>query len=132
MSMADKPPLVEMRNIRVSFGGVLAVDSVTVDLRAGEVVGLVGGNGAGKSTLMRVLSGAHPPDAGEILIEGRAVVSTTPRDAKALGIETIYQTLALADNIDTPGNMFLGRELVTRDGSLDDDAMESSTRTVMH
>jgi D-xylose transport system ATP-binding protein len=129
--MAQEPPLIEMRNIRVSFGGVHAVDSVTVDLRAGEVVGLVGGNGAGKSTLMRALSGAHPPDAGEILLNGQPVAIANPRAAKALGIETIYQNLALADNIDAPGNMFLGRELVTRDGSLDDSAMESATRGVM-
>jgi len=120
-----------MRDVRVSFGGVRAVDSVTVDLHAGEVVGLVGGNGAGKSTLMRVLSGAHPADGGEILIEGRSVTISNPREAKALGIETIYQTLALADNIDAPGNMFLGRELLSRDGSLDDAAMESATRRVM-
>jgi len=133
MSTAEpqQPPLVEMRGISVSFGGVRAVDNVSVDLQAGEVVGLVGGNGAGKSTLMRVLSGAHPADAGEILVGGRPAVITNPRDAKALGIETIYQTLALADNIDAPGNMFLGRELVTRDGSLNDAAMESSTRRVM-
>jgi D-xylose transport system ATP-binding protein len=133
MSMAEteQPPLVELRGIQVSFGGVRAVDDVTVDLQAGEVVGLVGGNGAGKSTLMRALSGAHPPDAGEILIQGRAVSITNPRDAKLLGIETIYQTLALADNIDAPGNMFLGRELATRDGSLDDAQMESATRKVM-
>ena len=130
MSTADTP-LVEMREIRVSFGGVHAVDSVSVDLRAGEVVGLVGGNGAGKSTLMRALSGAHPADSGEILVAGQVAVITNPRDAKALGIETIYQTLALADNIDAPGNMFLGRELLTRDGSLNDGAMESSTRRVM-
>src|SRR5437868_2159990 len=128
---SSRTPLVEMRDIRVSFGGVHAVDSVTVDLHAGEVVGLVGGNGAGKSTLMRALSGAHPPDAGQILMNGQTVVITNPRDAKALGIETIYQNLALADNIDAPGNMFLGRELTTRDGSLDDAAMESATRTVM-
>lgn len=121
-----------MRDIRVSFGGVLAVDNVSVDLRPGEVIGLVGGNGAGKSTLMRVLSGAHPADSGEIRVSGKTVTITNPRDAKALGIETIYQTLALADNIDAPGNMFLGRELLTRDGSLDDSAMESATRNVMH
>jgi D-xylose transport system ATP-binding protein len=127
----EQPPLIEMRNISVSFGGVRAVDDVTVDLRAGEVVGLVGGNGAGKSTLMRALSGAHPPDSGQILLRGKPVVITNPRDAKALGIETIYQTLALADNIDAPGNMFLGRELVTRSGSLDDSAMESNARRVM-
>ena len=122
--MTTQPSLVEMRDIRVSFGGVHAVDSVTVDLHAGEVIGLVGGNGAGKSTLMRVLSGAHPPDGGEILIEGRSATISNPREAKALGIETIYQTLALADNIDAPGNMFLGRELLSRDGSLDDAAMD--------
>ena len=125
------PPLVEMRDIRIAFGGVHAVEGVTVDLRAGEVIGLVGGNGAGKSTLMRALSGAHPPDSGEILIEGRVAQISNPRDAKALGIETIYQTLALADNIDAAGNMFLGRELRTRTGSLDDDAMESATRKVI-
>jgi len=125
------PPLVEMRNIRVSFGGVHAVDGVNVDLHAGEVVGLVGGNGAGKSTLMRVLSGAHIADSGQILIDGTEVSINNPRDAKALGIETIYQTLALADNVDAAANLFLGRELTTRFGSLDDAAMESATRSVM-
>jgi D-xylose transport system ATP-binding protein len=124
-------PLVEMRDISVSFGGVHAVRDVTVDLYPGEVVGLVGGNGAGKSTLMRSLSGAHPPDEGHILIDGKPVSITNPRDAKALGIETIYQTLALADNIDAAGNLFLGRELTTRGGSLDDAAMESATRKVI-
>src|SRR5207302_389735 len=104
----DKTSLVELRKIRVSFGGVVAVDDVSIDLRAGEVIGLVGGNGAGKSTLMRVLSGAHPADSGEILIDGQPVTITNPRAAKGVGIETIYQTLALADNINAPGNMFLG------------------------
>ncbi len=129
--LSDAPPLVEMRKIRVAFGGVHAVDSVSVDLRAGEVVGLVGGNGAGKTTLMRALSGAYPADEGEILIEGAPVSIANPRAAKALGIETIYQTLALADNVDAASNMFLGRELKTRLGSLDDGAMESATRKVM-
>ena len=124
-------PLVEMRNIRVSFGGVHAVDGVSVDLHAGEVVGLVGGNGAGKSTLMRVLSGAHIADSGDIRVDGNEVAINNPRDAKALGIETIYQTLALADNVDAAANLFLGRELTTRFGSLDDSAMESATRKVM-
>lgn len=125
------PPLVELRGIRVAFGGVHAVDDVTVDLYPGEVVGLVGGNGAGKTTLIRTLSGAHPADSGEILIDGTPVSIGHPRDAKELGIETIYQTLALADNIDAPGNVFLGRELTTRVGNLDYTAMEDATRKLM-
>jgi D-xylose transport system ATP-binding protein len=128
---AGGPPLVEMRNISVAFGGVHAVRDVTIDLHQGEVVGLVGGNGAGKSTLMRVLSGAHKADSGEIIINGEPKPITNPRDAKACGIETIYQTLALADNLDAPANLFLGRELTTRMGNLDDDRMEDATRKVM-
>jgi D-xylose transport system ATP-binding protein len=124
-------PLVEMRDIYVAFGGVHAVEGVTVDLYAGEVVGLVGGNGAGKSTLIRTLSGAHPADSGQIFINGEPVSIKNPRDAKAYGIETIYQTLALADNVDAAANVFLGRELRSRIGSLDDAAMESATRKVM-
>ena len=124
-------PLVEMREMFVAFGGVHAVQNVTVDLCAGEVVGLVGGNGAGKTTLMRALSGAHPGDSGEILIDGQPVTIPNPRAAKALGIETIYQTLALAENVDAAANLFLGRELKTRIGSLDDAAMESATRKVI-
>jgi D-xylose transport system ATP-binding protein len=124
-------PLVEMRNINVAFGGVHAVRNVTIDLSPGEVVGLVGGNGAGKSTLMKVLSGAQRPDSGEILIDGEPTAITNPRDAKAAGIETIYQTLALADNLDAPANLFLGRELTSRLGNLDDDRMEDATRKVM-
>jgi len=124
-------PLVELRDIRVSFGGVHAVDGVTVDLYPGEVVALVGGNGAGKSTLMRVLSGAHPADAGEIRIDGEPVTIHNPREARALGVETIYQTLALADNVDAAANVFLGREILTRSGSLDDAAMAAATRNVM-
>jgi D-xylose transport system ATP-binding protein len=125
-------PLVEMRDINVAFGGVHAVEDVTVTLNRSEVVGLVGGNGAGKSTLMRVLSGAHPADSGEVLIDGHPVTIANPRIAKTLGVETIYQTLALADNLDAPANLFLGRELMTRGGfTLDDGAMEDATRRVM-
>ena len=131
MTAVGAPPLVEMRNINVAFGGVHAVRDVTIDLKPGEVVGLVGGNGAGKSTLMRVLSGARPADFGEILVEGKPVSITNPRDAKVYNIETIYQTLALADNVDAPGNVFLGREITTRLGSLDDSSMESETRKIM-
>jgi D-xylose transport system ATP-binding protein len=131
MTAVGAPPLVEMRNINVAFGGVHAVREVTIDLKPGEVVGLVGGNGAGKSTLMRVLSGARPADSGEILVDGKPVSITNPRDAKVYNIETIYQTLALADNVDAPGNVFLGREITTRLGSLDDSSMESETRKIM-
>jgi D-xylose transport system ATP-binding protein len=131
MTASERTPLVEMRNINVAFGGVHAVRDVTIDLFAGEVVGLVGGNGAGKSTLIRTLSGAHPADSGEIRIDGKPVAIRNPRDAKAYNIETIYQTLALADNIDAPANLFLGRELTTRLGGLDDSAMEAETRKVM-
>ena len=129
--MSDRTPLVEMRNMNVSFGGVHAVEDVSIDLYPGEVLALVGGNGAGKSTLIKTLSGALVPDSGEIFIDGEKVEITNPRDAKAYGIETIYQTLALAENIDTPGNMFLGRELTTRFGNLDDSAMEDAARKVM-
>ncbi len=125
------PPLVELRNMFVAFGGVHAVEDVTIDVIPGEVHALVGGNGAGKTTLVRTLSGAHPGDSGEILINGEKVEIHTPRDAKGLGIETIYQTLALAENVNAPANMFLGRELVTRWKNLDDSAMESATREVM-
>jgi D-xylose transport system ATP-binding protein len=124
-------PLVELRNINVAFGGVHAVRDVSIDLRPGEVVGLVGGNGAGKSTLTKVLAGAQRADTGEILINGSPVEISNPRDAKTFGIETIYQTLALADNLDAPANLFLGRELTSRLGNLDDDRMEDATRKVM-
>ncbi len=124
------PPLVELRNISVSFGGVRAVQDVTLDLWPGEVVGLVGGNGAGKSTLMRTLSGARPPDHGEIYVDGKLATIANPRDAKAYAIETIYQNLALADNLDAPANVFLGREILSR-GQLDDAAMEDATRKVI-
>jgi D-xylose transport system ATP-binding protein len=131
LTVADGTPLVELQHINVAFGGVHAVQDVTVDLRPGEVVGLVGGNGAGKTTLIRCLSGAHPADSGQILIDGLPVSISNPRDAKARGIETIYQTLALAENIDASANVFLGRELTSRFGDLDDAAMESATRKVM-
>ncbi|MDG1369493.1 MAG: ATP-binding cassette domain-containing protein [Paracoccaceae bacterium] len=124
-------PLVEMRDISIAFGGVKAVDNVSVDLHAGEVVGLLGHNGAGKSTLIKILSGAYPKDSGEIRINGEAVEIHNPRDARALNIETIYQTLALADNLDAASNLFLGRELTTAFGFVDDDAMEAETRKIM-
>jgi D-xylose transport system ATP-binding protein len=131
MTDTASAPLCELRDIKVAFGGLHAVDGVTVDLYAGEVVGLVGGNGAGKSTLMHTLSGAHPADSGQIRISGQHAVINNPRDARAYGVEVIYQKLALADNIDAAGNVFLGRELRTATGSLDDEAMDAATQKVM-
>ena len=124
-------PLVELRDISVSFGGLRAVDGVDLTLYPGEVVALVGGNGAGKSTLMHTLAGAHPADSGQIFVNGEPVIIDNPRDARSHGIEVIYQRLALADNIDAAGNMFLGRELRTKWGAIDDSAMASATRDVM-
>ena len=130
-AQASAGPVVEMNHMNVSFGGVHAVEDVSIDLYPGEVLGLVGGNGAGKSTLIKTLSGALKADSGDICVDAEPVSILSPRDAKALGIETIYQTLALADNIDAPANMFLGRELVNRWGLLDDSAMEDAARRVM-
>ncbi|MCX5577677.1 ATP-binding cassette domain-containing protein [Kaistia terrae] len=103
-------PLVELENISKAFGGVQAVDNVSLTVSPGEVIGLLGHNGAGKSTLIRILSGAHTADSGRILVGGTEATITSPKDAKAIGIETIYQTLALADNLDAVSNLFLGRE----------------------
>ena len=97
----------------IAFGGIKAVDHASVDLYPGEVVGLLGHNGAGKSTLIKILSGAYQRDAGEIFINGEKAEIHNPRDAKKYGIETIYQTLALADNVDAAANLYLGRELRT-------------------
>ncbi len=129
--MAEGVPLVEMHDISIAFGGIKAVDGVSVSLAAGEVVGLLGHNGAGKSTLIKVLSGAYRADSGEIRVGGAPVAIASPRDAKHHGIETIYQTLALADNVDAAANIYLGRELTTPWGMLDDAAMEAETRRVM-
>ncbi|MGS4944572.1 ATP-binding cassette domain-containing protein [Meridianimarinicoccus sp. RP-17] len=124
-------PLVEMKDISIAFGGVQAVNRVSIDLYPGEVVGLLGHNGAGKSTLIKILSGAYKADSGEIRVDGKPVSITSPRDARAAGIETIYQTLALADNLDATANLFLGREIVTGTGMLNDAKMEAETRKIM-
>ncbi len=122
---------LELRGVSKRFGGVRAVEDASLALHAGEVVGLLGHNGAGKSTLMKVLSGAHRADAGEIRIDGRPVAIASPRDARDLGIETLYQNLALAENLDAVANVFLGRELTTRFGWLDERAMEGAAREVL-
>lgn len=109
--MKEDIPIVEMRNIRKNFGGVQALRGVDLVLYRNEVLGLVGDNAAGKSTLMKVLSGAYIPDEGEILIEGKKVHISNPWDARKLGIEMVYQDLALADNLDVSANVFMGREV---------------------
>ncbi|MFY0682775.1 MAG: sugar ABC transporter ATP-binding protein [Thalassovita sp.] len=121
--MTQAAPLIEMSQIHKRFGGVHAVQDVSVDLYPGEVVGVLGHNGAGKSCLMRILSGAMTASEGEIRVRGEKASIETPQDARALGIETIYQTLALANHLDAPANLFLGRELKTRFGNLDDKRM---------
>ena len=126
-----KTPLVEMEDISISFGGLHAVEDASIDLYPGEVVGLLGHNGAGKSTLIKILSGAYKRDAGVIRIDGKEATINNPRDAKGYGIETIYQTLAVADNVDAAANLFLGREMITAIGTLDDVAMEAKAREVM-
>ncbi|MBV8604847.1 MAG: sugar ABC transporter ATP-binding protein [Pelomonas sp.] len=130
--MSDvRTPLVEVRGVSKRFGGLQAVDAVDCTLFEGEVVGLLGHNGAGKSTLIKLLSGVYPVDAGEIRVRGVAQRFASPRDARAAGIETIHQTLALAENLDAPSNLFLGRELRTRWGTLDTDRMEHEARQVI-
>ena len=128
---ADTAPLVEMLGIDKSFGGLHALNDVSVNLFGGEVVGIVGHNGAGKSTLIKILSGALRRDSGEIRIEGTVADINNPRDARALGIETIYQTLALADNLDASANIFLGREILTKARTLNEEAMASEIQGVL-
>jgi len=122
--------LVELRNIKKAFGGVHAVDDVSLNLYPGEVVAVLGHNGAGKSTLMKMLAGAYPIDSGDVVINGEKANIRTPADAQRLGIESIYQTLALADNLDSVANLFLGRELLTRWNTLDDHCMDADARRV--
>jgi simple sugar transport system ATP-binding protein len=110
--VSDSQPVLEARDIVKSFGRVEALRGANFSVHAGEVVALVGDNGAGKSTLVKVLAGVHPADSGEILFEGRPVSLQTPQQARDIGIETVYQDLALAAEIDPAANMFLGRELL--------------------
>lgn len=130
-TQTQSTPLVEIKDISIAFGGIKAVDEASVDLFPGEVVAILGHNGAGKSTLVKVLSGAYKRDSGQIFVNGEEAKINNPRDAKAYGIETIYQTLAVADNVDAAANLYLGREILTSFGTLDDTAMEAEARRVM-
>jgi ribose transport system ATP-binding protein len=112
--MSDAAPLLAAKKISKRFGGVHALEDVDFSLRAGEVVALAGDNGAGKSTLIKIISGVFGQDGGEIEFQGSRIVLANPQDARARGIETIYQDLALADNLDVGANVFLGREPMTR------------------
>lgn len=123
--------VVSMRGVSKAFGGVHAVERVDLEVAAGEVVGLLGHNGAGKSTLVALLSGALRLDAGHIELDGRPVTIDSPRTARRLGIEALYQDLALADNLPAAANLFLGRERVGRSGLLDESGMERIARDVI-
>jgi D-xylose transport system ATP-binding protein len=108
--MSSSEPLLRTENVSKTFGPVQALDGVDFEVRAAEVVGLVGDNGAGKSTLVKIISGIQPPDEGSIYFDGRQVTIARPHDATVLGIATVYQDLALCDNLDVVANIFLGRE----------------------
>src|ERR687884_2196360 len=108
--MGDSAPLLELRGVYKSFGSVQALTDVDFEVRTGEVMALVGDNGAGKSTLIKCVAGIHPMDEGEMLFEGEPVTVHGPKDAAKLGIEVVYQDLALCDNLDVVQNMYLGRE----------------------
>ncbi|OXM62863.1 MULTISPECIES: ATP-binding cassette domain-containing protein [Amycolatopsis] len=123
-------PVLALRGVNKSFGPVHVLHDVDFQVRAGEVTALVGDNGAGKSTLVKCIAGIHPIDSGEIVFEGEPVHIHNPRDAAALGIEVVYQDLALCDNLDIVQNMFLGRERNQR-GLLDEAAMELAARKTL-
>jgi ABC-type sugar transport system ATPase subunit len=124
------PPLLRLRGVSKSFGPVQALTDVDLDVPAGAVTALAGDNGAGKSTLIKCIAGIHAPDSGEILWDGNPVRLHSPADAATLGIQTVYQDLALCDNLDIVQNMFLGREKVRR-GQLDDVAMEQAAASTL-
>ena len=123
-------PLLRLTGVDKHFGPVQALTGVDLDVPAGQVTALCGDNGAGKSVLVKCIAGIHAPDGGQIHWDGRPVHIRSPKDAAALGIETVYQDLALCDNLDIVQNMFLGRER-TRRGTLDEEGMERSARDTL-
>jgi D-xylose transport system ATP-binding protein len=129
--VADETPVLELRDISKSFGSVQALTDVDLEVRKGEVMALVGDNGAGKSTLIKTIAGIHGADSGEIFFEGREVHISGPKDAAKLGIEVVYQDLALCDNLDVVQNMYLGREAHDAFQRLNEAEMEKKTAETM-
>ncbi|MEU8675429.1 ATP-binding cassette domain-containing protein [Streptomyces sp. NPDC048560] len=123
-------PVLTLRGISKRFGAVQALSGFDLDVHAGEVVALVGDNGAGKSTAVKAIAGVNPPDEGVIEWQGHRVTINRPHDAQHLGIATVYQDLALCDNLDVVGNLFLGRE-ITRFGVLDEVRMDKRSRELL-
>lgn len=124
-------PSLRLRGVSKSFGAVRALTDVDFEVYPGEVVGLVGDNGAGKSTLIKVIAGVGPADSGEIFVDGQSVRVTSPQIATGLGIETVYQDLALCDNLDVVSNLFLGREERSFLRTLDENQMEHRALEVL-
>ncbi len=129
--MTTSPPLLQMVGVQKRFPGVVALDGVDLDLRAGEVHVLLGENGAGKSTLMKILSGAQSRDGGEILVDGKPALIDSPKAARDLGISIIYQELTLVPQLSAPANVFLGKEPTTSLGLLDLNLMKANTRELL-
>ncbi|HVB23359.1 MAG TPA: ATP-binding cassette domain-containing protein [Ktedonobacteraceae bacterium] len=133
--MANVQPILQVKDLYKRFGGLVAVDHVSLEIYPGEVVGLLGDNGAGKSTLIKMVSGAYRADSGQILLNNEAVSFSTPMEARRRGIETIYQDLALCENLDASANIFLGREKMRRQlgvfNVLDRPYMQHESRQVL-
>lgn len=127
----SRQPLLRMVGIGKTFGAVRALHNVDFEVYAGEVVGLVGDNGAGKSTLVKVIAGVGPADEGQVFVEGESVAITSPQMASHLGIETVYQDLALCDNLDVVGNLFLGHEVRGKNGFMSEIEMEKRGLAVL-
>ncbi|MDQ1666300.1 MAG: D-xylose transport system ATP-binding protein, partial [Actinomycetota bacterium] len=128
--VTDQSPLLELRSVSKSFGAVQVLQEVDLTVRLGRVTALVGDNGAGKSTLIKGIAGIYPFDSGDYVFEGETVHVHNPKQANALGVEVVYQDLALCDNLDITQNMFLGREEV-KFGTLDEPTMEARARETL-
>ncbi|MGB7818184.1 MAG: ATP-binding cassette domain-containing protein [Ornithinibacter sp.] len=126
MTTTSPEPVLSMTGVSKRFGAVQALKDIDFEVSAGEVVALVGDNGAGKSTLVKTIAGVYAPDAGEVVFDGQRVTITSPSQAQALGIATVFQDLALCDNLDVVGNLFLGNE-VMRGRALDEVSMEQQS-----